>query len=86
MTREAIVERIQGIFSECLSIANVSESTHLFEDLKLDSIQQITLVVEIENRFRIRLDEGDEAGIATVRDLADLVSSRLGTAVADDAT
>lgn len=77
MTRAAVVEKIRGIFSECLNIAEVGEETHLFEDLKLDSIQQMTLVVEVENRFRIRLDEGDESGIATVGNLADLVTARL---------
>lgn len=78
-----MVEKIQSIFSECLNVAEVAEGTNLFEDLQLDSIQQMTLVVEVENRFRIRLDEGDESGIATVGDLADLVEARLAEAERD---
>lgn len=79
MTRQDVMEGIRGIFSQSLKIPDVTETTHLFEDLKLDSIQQMTLVVEIENLFRIRLDEGDESGIATVSDLADLVLRRLAS-------
>jgi acyl carrier protein len=41
----------------------------LVEDLGLDSLKLLTLTVEIENRFRIRLDEETEAQIETVADL-----------------
>ena len=49
----------------------------LVEDLALDSIQRLTLAVEVENRFRIRLDPEDEEGIETVGDLADVVGRKL---------
>lgn len=49
----------------------------LVEDLRLDSIRLLTLAVEVENRFRVRLDE-DEAGIVTVADLVAAVRRRLG--------
>jgi acyl carrier protein len=42
----------------------------LVEDLRLDSLRLLTLAVEVENFFRVRLDEEDEEGIATVGDLA----------------
>lgn len=48
----------------------------LVEDLRLDSIRLLTLAVEVENRFRVRLDE-DEAGIVTVADLVAAVRRRL---------
>lgn len=45
----------------------------LVEDLGLDSLKLLTLIVEIENRFRIRLDEETEAQIVTVADLVDAI-------------
>lgn len=48
----------------------------LVEDLELDSIKALTLALEIENRFRVRLDE--EAGLETVGDLVDAVKRHLG--------
>lgn len=49
----------------------------LVEDLELDSIRLLTLAVEVENRFRVRLDEADEAGIVTVGDLVAAVARKL---------
>jgi acyl carrier protein len=49
----------------------------LVEDLALDSIQRLTLAVEVENRFRICLDPEDEEGIETVGDLAEVVGRKL---------
>jgi acyl carrier protein len=50
----------------------------LVEDLRLDSIRLLTLAVEVENRFRVRLDELDEGGIETVGDLVTTVRRKLG--------
>jgi acyl carrier protein len=50
----------------------------LIEDLKLDSVHRLTLAVHVENRFRIALDEEDEAGLETVGDLAAAVRRKLG--------
>lgn len=49
----------------------------LVEDLELDSIRLLTLAVEVENRFRVRLDEADEAAIETVGDLVAAVRRKL---------
>jgi acyl carrier protein len=50
----------------------------LIEDLRLDSVRLLTLAAEVENRFRVMLDEGDEAAIVTVGDLVETVRRKLG--------
>ena len=50
----------------------------LVEDLRLDSIRLLTLAMEVENRFRVRLDELDEGAIETVGDLVAIVRRKLG--------
>ncbi|HWM90471.1 MAG TPA: acyl carrier protein [Thermoanaerobaculia bacterium] len=50
----------------------------LVEDLRLDSVRLLTLAAEVENRFRVLLDEADEAGIQTVGDLVAIVRRKLG--------
>ncbi len=50
----------------------------LIEDLRLDSVRLLTLAAEVENRFRVVLDEGDEAAIVTVGDLVETVRRKLG--------
>jgi acyl carrier protein len=46
----------------------------LVEDLELDSLKLLTLALEVENRFRVELDEAE--GIVTVRDLIDEIRRR----------
>jgi len=50
----------------------------LVEDLRLDSVRLLTLAAEVENRFRIFLDEADELAIETVADLVAIVRRKLG--------
>ena len=50
----------------------------LIEDLRLDSIRLLTLAAEVENRFRVFLDELDEGAIATVGDLVCVIRRKLG--------
>jgi acyl carrier protein len=51
--------------------------TPIVDALRLDSLRLLTLVVEIENHFRIALEEGSETGITTVGDLVDAIRSEL---------
>jgi len=47
----------------------------LVEDLELDSLKRLTLALEVENHFRICLDE--ESAILTVGDLVEIIRERL---------
>jgi acyl carrier protein len=47
----------------------------LVEDLELDSLKTLTLALEVENHFRVCLDE--EAGIQTVGDLVTIIRELL---------
>ncbi len=54
----------------------------LVQDLELDSLRLLTLAAEVENRFEICLDADDEAGLATVGDLVEVVRSKLAAEIA----
>ena len=77
MDRDEILEGVRAVLSESLSFENVDEETHLFRDLNLDSIQQLTFVVELEDRFRICFDETEEVGVETIGDIVSLVARKL---------
>lgn len=57
---------------------DLSPEMRLVEDLRLDSVRLLTLAAEVENRFRIFLDEADEMAIETVADLVSIVRRKLG--------
>lgn len=86
-SREEILQSIEDVARTHLDLsARPADSAaplrfhpglRLVDDLALDSIQLLTLAVEVENRFRICLDPEDEAGIETIGDLADVVAAKL---------
>lgn len=79
MRDEAILEGIGEVARLHLGWEGVlTPEMRLVEDLRLDSIRLLTLAAEVENRFRILLDETDEGGIQTVGDLVAVVRRKLG--------
>ncbi len=56
--------------------APLSLDMPLVEGLALDSIRQLTLLIEIEDRFRVRLDEEEDRSIQTVGDLVGLIARK----------
>ena len=56
----------------------LTPDTRIIEVLALDSVRLLTLVVELENRLELCLDEGDEQGVETVAELMVLLRSRSG--------
>jgi acyl carrier protein len=79
MSDEAILAGIADVARAHLGWeGTVTPDLRLLEDLRLDSIRLLTLAAEVENRFRVLLDEADEAGIETVGDLIAVVRRKLG--------
>jgi acyl carrier protein len=78
MTTEEILREITRLARERLEYGGaVTAEMRLVEDLELDSLRLFTLATEVENHFQIRLDEGDEAELATVGDLVRVVERKL---------
>ena len=78
MTREQILERIRLVVRERLEMSSSFDlDTNLLRDLQLDSLKQLSLVVELENEFEICFDPEEEEGLATVGQVVDLVQRLL---------
>ena len=78
MTEDKILQRIATVAREKLDLeVELRRDMRLVEDLALDSIRLMTLAMEVEDRFRICLDEEDERGIVTVADLVAVVGRKL---------
>ncbi len=74
---DEVIDEIRRVLRDELGVAReVRAEDDLVMDLQLDSVGILTLVVGLENRFRIALAEEDAAGVHTVRELAALVVSR----------
>lgn len=79
MSDEAILAAIAEVARTRLGWEGLlSPEMRLVEDLRLDSIRLLTLAAEVENRFRIFLDELDEGAIETIGDLVAVVRRKIG--------
>jgi acyl carrier protein len=79
MTRDQILERIRRVARERLEVFTWFElDTHLLRDLQLDSLKQLSFVVELENEFEICFEPEDEDALETMANVVDLVERRLG--------
>ena len=79
MSDEALLAGIQDVARLHLGWEEpLTPELRLVEDLRLDSIRLLTLAAEVENRFRVFLDELDEGAIATVGDLVSVIRRKLG--------
>ncbi len=78
MQDDEILDAITGVARDKLDLEReLSADMRLVEDLELDSIRLLTLAMEIEDRFKICLDEEDEESILTVADLVGVVRRKL---------
>ena len=55
----------------------IGRDDRLQEDLGLDSVQLLSLVLEVENAFRIHLDESQEEPPTKLGEVIDLVALRV---------
>lgn len=79
MSEEAILDGVAEVARRHLGWEEeLTPEMRLVEDLQLDSVRLLTLAVEVENRFRVCLDELDEGAIETVGDLVAVVRRKLG--------
>ena len=52
-------------------------STHLIDDLDLDSIDAVDLAVRVEEKTGLSLSEADLKSLRTIQDIVDLIDERL---------
>ena len=78
MTKAEILHGVEAVARERLDRPGaLRREMDLIDDLELDSLLLLTLAIEVENRFRICLDQDDEAAIRSVGDLVDTIHRKL---------
>ena len=75
MTREEIFGLIRSHLADELDVdpARIDESTRFKEDLDADSLDLVTLVMELEDRYGVRIPDEEAARIATVGQALDYI-------------
>jgi acyl carrier protein len=80
MARSQVLLGIENVVSTHLGHKGpVRVEMPLVETFALDSVRMLTLVVELENHFRVNLEPGDETDLVSVGDLVSLLERRVGS-------
>ncbi len=79
MDRAVLSEALRDLYNEDTadSLDVLSEDVDLIADLGLDSVDVVSLIMQVERQFRIRLTSGELNQVRTFGDLLDLVVVKL---------
>jgi acyl carrier protein len=80
--RQTLIELLEADTGE--KYPDLDENTNMREGLGLDSVDVVSIVSQIERRFRIRLTQQELEKLATIGDLLNLLESKF-TAGSDTA-
>ena len=74
-SREEVLELIRTHLSDELGIdrSRIAEGSRFKEDLEADSLDLVELVMELEDRYGIRIADEEAEGIKTIRQAVDFV-------------
>ena len=75
MTRDEILDLVRSHLSSELEIepARVDETTRFKEDLDADSLDLVTLVMELEDTYGVRIPDEEAARIVSVGQAVDYI-------------
>jgi len=76
--RRTLIELMEADTGEVYT--NIDDSKNLRTELGLDSVDVVSVVSQVERRFRIRLSQQDLQKLVTVGDVLDLLQKKLNEA------
>ena len=74
--RQTLIELMEADTGE--TYGDLADEKNLRTELGLDSVDVVSIVSQVERRFRIRLSQQDLEKLVTVGDLLDLLQAKLG--------
>ena len=79
MEQQEIEQAGRSIIAEVLNIPveQVWDEANLEEDLGIDSIDVVEVIMAVETKFDITIEEGEADGIITVKDFLDALVEKI---------
>ena len=81
MDRDTIRQKLKDIMDRCVgeAIGTIEETTNLKEELKFDSIDFVSMALEVQSDFDVELKSEEFPDVVLVKDLIDLIQKKLPT-------
>lgn len=83
VTRSEIFAQTQTIVAEILRVDKtaISEESHIKNDLGADSLDQVTLLMALEEKFNEEISDEEAEKMLTVGDTVSFIEKKLATSV-----
>ena len=83
MDRNTLLQALREILEEDRGekYDSITENVKLREDLGLDSVDLVTLVMQVQDRFRVILASDELEKIVQVKDLLDMLQAKIAANV-----
>jgi len=82
MTQEEVFEQVVKILTPYVknqeALDSVSMSTHILDELKVNSARLVDVVLEFEDAFDIEIADEDVDSVETVGNAVELIASKTG--------
>ncbi|HEX2052886.1 MAG TPA: acyl carrier protein [Actinomycetota bacterium] len=80
-SRDEVVDALKDVLVDRLKVdaGTITEEANLFEDLGLDSIDLMTVVMAVEEKFNIEVADEELEDVTTLGQAADLLTEKVGS-------
>ncbi|MFV1449622.1 phosphopantetheine-binding protein [Maribacter sp. HS] len=83
MEKEEKYQKLKNIIKVYLpddvAFSDISEDSHLMNDLNINSANLVDIVLDVEDAFDIRLENEDMENMQTVNDAVAIIDAKLNT-------
>lgn len=82
MSEQQIFDKVVAILKRYTkndqALSDVSASTNILEDLRVNSARLVDVILDFEDVFNIEIADEDADGVTTVGDALQLIEARIG--------
>ncbi|KQN38395.1 acyl carrier protein [Pedobacter sp. Leaf41] len=80
MSKEEIIAELKNIITpyseETIALQSIDDDTDFLKDLKINSANLVDIVLDVEDRFNIEIDNDSMAKMLTVKATVDIIESK----------
>jgi acyl carrier protein len=84
MQRDQIRNVLKGIFEDETgkTLDQLPDDTVMAEEFELDSVDMVSLIMQVESRFRVRMTHAELGEVKNVGSLLDLIEAKISATAA----
>lgn len=73
-----MIDRIKKVLHENLNIDpnKIAPTTHVLDDLGLDSLDFVELVMSLEDEFKVKISDEEVMNVKTIQDVINLLKKK----------